>query len=79
MVAKFRFERCDACEGQGPRVVDVERCMRMLHRPMDGGNLVVVIEHDLDVIAEADWIIDLGTESGDAKAASWRRSRPNPS
>ena len=33
---------------------------------MDAGNTVVVIEHNLDVIAEADWLIDLGPEGGDA-------------
>ena len=40
--------------------------MRVLHRLVDAGNTVVVIEHTLDVIADADWIIDLGLEGGDA-------------
>ena len=37
----------------------------MLQRLVDGGNTVVVIEHNLDIMAAADWIIDLGPEGGD--------------
>ena len=39
--------------------------MRVLHRLVDAGNTVVVIEHNLDIVAEADWVIDLGPEGGD--------------
>ena len=44
---------------------DIELLLKVLHRLRDHGNTVVVIEHNLDVIKTADWIIDLGPEGGD--------------
>ncbi len=44
---------------------DIELLLRVLHQLRDAGNTVVVIEHNLDVIKTADWVIDLGPEGGD--------------
>jgi excinuclease ABC subunit A len=44
---------------------DIDMLLKVLHRLRDHGNTVVVIEHNLDVIKTADWVIDLGPEGGD--------------
>jgi excinuclease ABC subunit A len=44
---------------------DIELLLGVLHRLRDHGNSVVVIEHNLDVVKTADWIVDLGPEGGD--------------
>jgi excinuclease ABC subunit A len=43
---------------------DIRQLLEVLHRLRDGGNTVVIIEHNLDVIKTADWIVDLGPEGG---------------
>ena len=48
---------------------DIEKLLEVLQRLVDAGNTVVVIEHNLDVIKSADWIVDLGPEGGDEGGA----------
>ena len=71
--------RRTSCGGPGPRVLyvldepttglhmgDVDELLKALQRLLDGGATLVVIEHNLHVIKQADWVIDLGPEGGEA-------------
>src|SRR5207245_11506 len=49
----------------GLHFADIEKLLEVLNRLVDQGNTVVIIEHNLDVIKTADWVIDLGPEGGD--------------
>ena len=50
----------------GLHPADITLLLRQLHRLVDAGNTVVLVEHDLDTIATADWVVDLGPGGGDA-------------
>ncbi|PID60020.1 MAG: excinuclease ABC subunit A [Gammaproteobacteria bacterium] len=73
----------------GLHMADVEMLITVLQRLVDIGNSVIVIEHNLDILAEADWLVDMGPEGGDgggrvvargspAKVARSKRSRTAP-
>jgi len=50
----------------GLHFADIQHLLDVLHRLVDAGNTVIVVEHNMDVIKTADWIVDLGPEGGDA-------------
>jgi excinuclease ABC subunit A len=54
----------------GLHFADIDLLLKVLHQLRDAGNTIVVIEHNLDVIKTADWLIDMGPEGG-AEAARW--------
>ena len=60
----------------GLHFADIERLIAVLHRLVDRGNTVVTIEHNLDIIREADWVIDLGPEGGAGGGRHRRRGPP---
>ena len=60
----------------GLHVEDIKKLLAMLQKLVDSGNTVVVVEHNLDVIKSADWVIDLGSEGGSAGGQIVAEGRP---
>jgi excinuclease ABC subunit A len=60
----------------GLHPADIQNLLQVLHRLVDAGNTVIVIEHNLDVVKTADWIVDLGPEGGDAGGYVVAEGRP---
>src|SRR2546430_5796140 len=62
----------------GLHMADVEKLLHVLHRLVAAGNTAVLVEHNLDVMAEADWILDLGPEAGDGGGRIVAQGAPAP-
>jgi excinuclease ABC subunit A len=60
----------------GLHIDDIKKLLAMLHKLVNSGNTVVVVEHNLDVIKSADWVIDLGPEGGAAGGQIVAEGRP---
>ena len=61
----------------GLHMADVEKLIQVLHRLVESGNTVIVIEHNLDLMANADWIIDMGPEGGSHGGKIIARGQPD--
>ena len=60
----------------GLHFADIRKLLEVLNRLVDAGNTIIVIEHNLDVVKSADWIVDLGPEGGDAGGRIVARGTP---